>query len=171
MQLLRILIIEDSPSEVRLAREAFKEAGLPVILTVARDGVEATDQFRMVSHGGAPRPDIILLDLNLPRKNGREVLAEIKASHNLKQIPVVVLTNSRADDDVNAAYSLNANCYITKPADLDEYIKIIRAIEQFWFSTVTLPESRSERTAHSPAGFSQKHSAILSDNWSEQRAS
>lgn len=144
MKALRMLLVEDSPSEVRLAREALKEAGLPVELTVAEDGVAALDYLGLVAKGAAPRPDIIFLDLNLPRKNGREVLAEVKVAPNLKQIPVVVMTNSRAEDDIHAAYSLNANCYIAKPADLDEYIEIIRAIERFWFFTARLPDRESE---------------------------
>ncbi len=139
MKPLRILIVEDSPSEIRLAREALKEAGNPVELAIAQDGVEALDYLQSVVRGAAPRPDIVLLDLNLPRKNGREVLAEVKAAPNLKHIPIVVMTNSRADDDIRAAYSLNANCYIAKPADLDEYIEVIRAIENFWFFTAKLP--------------------------------
>lgn len=144
MKPLRILIVEDSPSEVRLAREAIREAGIPVELDVARDGVEALDHLFGAARGKVPRPDLVLLDLNLPRKNGREVLYEVKNSPNLKYIPILVMTNSRADEDVRAAYSLNANCYIAKPADLDEYIEVIRAIERFWFFTARLPEQAGE---------------------------
>ncbi|MBV9265090.1 MAG: response regulator [Acidobacteriaceae bacterium] len=141
MKTLRLLLVEDTASDVRLVREALKETGVPVELSVARDGVEAMDYLHQAEFGMASRPDIVLLDLNLPRKNGREVLSELKSSSNLKQIPVIVMTSSRADDDINEAYALNANCYITKPNDLNEYIHIIRAIEDFWFYTATLPDN------------------------------
>jgi CheY-like chemotaxis protein len=143
MRSLRILLVEDSPSDVRLIREALKETPLPVQITVARDGVEATDYLHQSETGLTTRPDLILLDLNLPRKNGREVLAEVKASPKLKQIPVLVMTSSRADEDVSQAYALNANCYITKPGDLREYVHVVRAIENFWFLTATLPDTFS----------------------------
>src|SRR3569833_3769974 len=119
MRLLKILLVEDSPSDVRLIREALKETSIPVDLVVASDGVEAMDYLRRAERHLADCPNLVLLDLNLPRKNGREVLAEIKNSPNLKQIPVLVMTTSRADEDVQQAYALNANCYITKPGDLD----------------------------------------------------
>jgi chemotaxis family two-component system response regulator Rcp1 len=138
---LRILLVEDSPSDVRLVREALKDTPVPVQLTVARDGVEATDYLHQTELGFCTRPDLVLLDLNLPRKNGREVLAEVKGSPNLKQIPVLVMTSSRSDEDVAAAYALNANCFITKPGDLDEYQSVVKAIEEFWFLTATLPDS------------------------------
>ncbi len=109
-------------------------------MAVARDGVEATDYLKY-AEGHAVRPDLILLDLNLPRKDGKEVLAEIKASPILKQIPVLVMTSSRSDEDISDAYLLHANCYITKPADLYEYVNVVRAIEEFWFLTATLPDS------------------------------
>ncbi len=137
---LKMLLIEDSPSDVRLIREALKETGIPVQVTVAMDGVDAMEHLHRVDLGLAPRPDLVLLDLNLPRKNGREVLAEIKGSPTLKQIPVLVMTSSQADEDIHQAYTLNANCYITKPADLNEYLDVVRAIENFWFFTATLPE-------------------------------
>ncbi len=138
---MEILLVEDSPSDVRLIREALKETPISVKVTVASDGVEAMEYLHRTEDGSENRPDLVLLDLNLPRKNGREVLAEVKASPHLKQIPVLVMTSSRADEDINSAYSLNANCYITKPADLNEYVNIIRAIEDFWFFTATLPDS------------------------------
>jgi len=138
---LRILLVEDSPSDVRLVREALKDTPVPVQLTVARDGVEATDYLHQTELGLSSRPDLVLLDLNLPRKNGREVLAEVKGSPTLKQIPVLVMTSSRSDEDVSQAYSLNANCFITKPGDLEEYQNVVRAIEEFWFLTATLPDS------------------------------
>ena len=144
MKSLKILLVEDSPSDVRLIREALKETPVPVQISVARDGVEAMEHLQRTESGGASRPDLILLDLNLPRKNGREVLAEVKASPNLKQIPVLVMTSSRADDDVLQAYNLNANCYITKPGDLREYVNVVRAIEDFWFLTATLPDTFRE---------------------------
>lgn len=141
MRSLKMLLVEDSASDVRLIKEALKTGGVPVQMTVARDGMEAMDILRSSEQGKSPRPDLILLDLNLPRKNGREVLAEVKSSPNLKQIPVVVMTSSQADEDIAQCYSLNANCYITKPNDLQDYIDVVRNIEEFWFGTVTLPES------------------------------
>src|SRR5436305_7075053 len=117
MNSLRILLVEDSPSDVRLIREALRDTPLEVAVTLARDGVEAMDYLRQTEAGLVKRPDIILLDLNLPRKNGREVLAEVKTDPNLKQIPVLIMTSSKADEDIMQAYSLNANCYIAKPAD------------------------------------------------------
>ena len=151
MKSLRILLVEDSPSDVRLIREALKEAAVPVQITVARDGVEATDLLQQVASGLANRPDLVLLDLNLPRKNGREVLAEVKGSAKLKQIPVLIMTSSKSDEDIAQAYELNANCYITKPADLAEYINVVRAIEEFWFFTVTLPDAFHLSAVRSPA--------------------
>lgn len=141
MRSLRLLLVEDSPSDVRLIREALKDATVPIQIMVARDGVEATEYLWQSETGQAVRPDLVLLDLNLPRKNGKEVLAEVKASPNLKQIPVLVMTSSRSDEDIAQAYSLNANCYITKPGDLQEYVHVVRAIEDFWFLTATLPDS------------------------------
>lgn len=147
MKFLRILLVEDSPSDVRLIREALKETPVPVQITVAQDGVEAMDYLRSTETGSANRPDLVLLDLNLPRKNGREVLAEVKSSPGLKQIPVLVMTSSCADEDIAQAYALNANCYITKPGDLQEYISVVRAIEDFWFLTATLPEGTTPNPA------------------------
>ena len=141
MKSLKILLVEDSPSDVRLIREALKETPVPVQITVARDGVEAIEYLHQTEVGLATRPDLMLLDLNLPRKNGREVLAEVKSSPSLKQIPVLIMTSSKSDEDVEQAYSLNANCYIAKPADLNEYQNVVRAIEEFWFMTATLPDT------------------------------
>lgn len=143
MKRLEILLVEDSPSDVRLIREVLGETALNVEITVARDGVEAMDYLHRSERELVTRPDLILLDLNLPRKNGREVLAEVKATPKLKQIPVLVMTSSRAEEDVTQAYALNANCYITKPGDLTEYVKVVRAIEDFWFFTAVLPDSLS----------------------------
>jgi two-component system, chemotaxis family, response regulator Rcp1 len=140
MRRLKLLLVEDCASDVRLIREALKDTPVSVQMIVACDGIEAMDYLSRSQHDGLKRPDIILLDLNLPRKNGREVLAEIKSSPTLKQIPVLVMTSSHADEDIAQAYSLNANCYITKPSDLNEYINVVRAIEDFWFLTATLPD-------------------------------
>lgn len=137
----RILLVEDSPGDVRLVREALKETFIPVNLAVVRDGVEATDYLSEAEAGLVARPDLILLDLDLPRKNGRELLSEVKSSSTLKQIPIVVMTSSLADEDVKLVYSLNANCFIQKPNDLVEYINVIKGIEDFWFLTATLPDS------------------------------
>ena len=141
MKTVRILLVEDSPADVRLIREALKETPFRVDLHVARDGVEAMDHLHGSLQGRGALPDLVLLDLNLPRKNGREVLAEVKAVPGLKQIPVLVMTSSRADEDISQAYELNANCYITKPNDLSEYVNVVRAIEDFWFATATLPDA------------------------------
>ena len=153
MKQLKILLVEDSAADVRLIREALKETPVAVTLSVARDGVEAVEFLKASETGATIRPDLILLDLNLPRKNGREVLAEVKSSPTLKQIPILVMTSSRADEDIAAVYALNANCYITKPADLLEYVNVVRAIEDFWFVTATLPDSTRELkpTYSSPA--------------------
>jgi len=160
MRAMQLLLVEDSASDIRLVKEALKETGVPVQMTIMRDGVEALEHLRNVELGFAGRPDIILLDLNLPRKNGREVLSEVKSSPNLKQIPVLVMTSSQSDEDVNQCYALNANCYITKPGDLDNYIDVVRAIEDFWFFTARLPEP--PRPFHEGAGLrSLKHSSSI----------
>jgi two-component system, chemotaxis family, response regulator Rcp1 len=143
MEPLNILLIEDSPSDVRLIREALKENSMSVEMTVAQDGVEAMNHLAKAERGAISVPDLVLLDLNLPRKNGREVLAEIKNSPALRRIPVVVLTSSRSEDDIQQAYDLNANCYITKPSDLADYMNVVRAIEHFWFMTATLPDAHA----------------------------
>ena len=137
---VEILLVEDNPGDVRLTREAWKEGKLRNNLHVAEDGVEALAFLRQQGrHGGAVRPDLILLDLNLPRKDGREVLAEIKQDPNLKHIPVVILTTSKAEQDILKTYDLHANCYITKPLDMDQFIRVVKSIEEFWLETVTLP--------------------------------
>jgi chemotaxis family two-component system response regulator Rcp1 len=137
-RLVEILLVEDNPGDVRLTQEALKSDWPWNHLSVVRDGVEAMAYLRQECNG-ATRPDLILLDLNLPRKDGREVLAEIKGDEDLKLIPVVVLTTSAAERDIRSAYALHANCYITKPVDLDEFMTIVKSIENFWFSTVRLP--------------------------------
>lgn len=135
-----ILLVEDNAADVRLTIEALREGKVRNRLNVARDGAEALDFLhRRGVHENAPRPDLILLDLNLPKKDGREVLAEIKSTEALKQIPVVVLTTSSAEADVLKSYELHANCYITKPVDLEQFVKVVRSIDDFWLTIVHLP--------------------------------
>lgn len=137
---IEILLVEDNPGDVRLTIEALKEAKVINHLTVVKDGVEALAFLRRQgSYDTAPRPHLILLDLNLPRKDGREVLADIKTDDNLKRIPVVVLTTSQDEQDVLKSYNLHANCYITKPVDLDQFVRVVRSIEDFWLGIVVLP--------------------------------
>ncbi|WNG23629.1 response regulator [Cystobacter fuscus] len=137
---IEILLVEDNPGDVRLTIEALKEGKVSNRLSVARDGVEALAFLRREGpHASAPRPDLILLDLNLPRRDGREVLAEIKADARLRRIPVVVLTTSKAEEDILRTYDLHANCYINKPVDLDQFISVVRSIDDFWLSVVRLP--------------------------------
>lgn len=137
---IEILLIEDSPGDARLTREALRDSKVRNNLTVVEDGVEALAFLRRApGYEDVPRPDIILLDLNLPRKGGREVLVEIKNDPDLKRIPVVILTTSDDDRDILASYDLHANCYITKPVDLSRFITIVQNIESFWFSIVKLP--------------------------------
>ena len=137
---IEVLLVEDSPGDVRLTREAFKDAKVHINLHVALDGVEAMAFLgREGKYANAPRPDLILLDLNLPKKDGREVLAEIKSDPALKVIPVVVLTTSKADEDVVGAYRSHANCFITKPVGFANFNEVMRSIERYWFSVATLP--------------------------------
>jgi two-component system, chemotaxis family, response regulator Rcp1 len=137
---VQILLVEDNPGDVRLTIEALKEAKVVNKLTVVKDGIEALSLLRRQGqHARAARPDLILLDLNLPRKDGREVLAEIKADDNLKHIPVVILTTSQDEQDVLKSYNLYANCYITKPVDLEQFITVVKSIEHFWLGIVVLP--------------------------------
>jgi chemotaxis family two-component system response regulator Rcp1 len=137
---IEILLVEDSPSDVFITQEALKQTRELSHVHVVNDGVEAMEFLRQEgSYEAAPRPDIILLDLNMPRKDGREVLGEIKADAKLKSIPVIVLTSSNAEQDIAHAYSLHANCYITKPADFTRFKEVIQSIETFWFGNVTLP--------------------------------
>jgi two-component system response regulator len=137
---IHILLVEDSPSDADLLLEVMEEAMIPTQLYVVEDGVEAIAFLR---HQGQytemPRPDLILLDLNLPRKDGREVLAEVKTDPDLGTIPVVVLTTSAANEDIRRAYELHANCYITKPAGLDDFVQMVKVLEQFWLTAVKLP--------------------------------
>ena len=140
LEVVTVLLVEDDPGDVVLVREAFEYNKLHNALHVAADGVEALDFLhRRNDHAGAPRPDLILLDLNLPRKDGRQVLAEIKSDESLRRIPVAVLTTSQAEQDILASYDLHANCYITKPVDLNEFVRVVQGIENFWLSIVKLP--------------------------------
>ena len=137
---VEILLVEDNLADARLTIEAMKEAKVHNRLTHVQDGEEALAFLRHEGrYAQAPRPDLILLDLNMPRKDGREVLAAIKADGRLRRIPVVVLTSSEAEEDILKAYNLNANCYVTKPVDLDQFLKVVRAIEEFWLTIVRLP--------------------------------
>ena len=137
---IQVLLVEDNPGDVRLTKEALKEGKLLNQLTVVGDGVEALSFLRKQGiYADAPQPELILLDLNLPKKDGREVLAEIKADPNLRRIPVVVLTTSSSEEDILKIYDLHANCYITKPVDLEQFMGVVKSIEDFWVSVVKLP--------------------------------
>jgi CheY-like chemotaxis protein len=137
---IEILLVEDSPSDTDLTVEALAAAKISNRLSVVEDGVQAMEFLRRQGgYAQAPRPDLILLDLNLPRKDGREVLADIRADEKLTTIPVVVLTTSQAEKDVLHAYALHANCYITKPVDFQQFMEVVRAIEDFWLTVVKLP--------------------------------
>ncbi len=137
---VEILLVEDNAGDVRLTREALRENKLHNNLNVVGDGVEAMAFLRREGmYAQSPRPDLILLDLNLPKKDGRQVLSEIKTDEELKRIPVVILTTSKAEEDVVRAYDLHANCYITKPVNLDRFLEVVQAIEEFWLAIVKLP--------------------------------
>jgi two-component system, chemotaxis family, response regulator Rcp1 len=139
---VEVLLVEDNPGDVRLTMEALKDGKMSNRLSVVGDGEDALAFLRRQGkYADAPRPDLILLDLNLPRKDGREVLTEIKADEALRRIPVVVLTTSSAERDIFKTYELHANCYITKPVDFDQFITVVRSIEDFWFTIVRLPRS------------------------------
>lgn len=139
-EIMHVLLVEDNPGDIRLTQEAIKEGTVPKELHVVKDGVEALEFLRKQGkYALSPTPDIILLDLNLPRKDGREVLAEVKTDEVLRFIPIIVLTTSDSEQDITKAYSLCANCFITKPVDLDQFIFIIRQIEIFWFQVIKLP--------------------------------
>lgn len=137
---IEILLVEDNPGDVRLTMEALKEGKVINNLTVIKDGADALAFLRRQGqYANAPRPHLIVLDLNLPKKDGREVLAEIKADDSLKRIPVVVLTTSQDEQDVLRSYNLHANCYITKPVELEQFIQVVKSIEDFWLGIVVLP--------------------------------
>ena len=137
---IEILLVEDSPADILLTREAFEESRIINTIHVAEDGIQAMDFLHQRgAYASSPRPDLILLDLNLPRKTGREVLVEIKGDPELRSIPIVVLTTSSADEDILKAYDLNANCYVVKPVGFDNFMQAVQSIRHFWFSVVTLP--------------------------------
>jgi two-component system, chemotaxis family, response regulator Rcp1 len=139
-QPIEILLVEDNPGDVRLILEAMKDAKVRNVVHSVDDGEEAMLYLhKKGQYVGKPRPDLVLLDLNLPRKDGREVLAEIKSDAQLKSIPVVILTSSKAEQDIVRTYNLHANCYITKPVDLDQFINVVKSIENFWLTVVRLP--------------------------------
>jgi len=140
---VEVLLVEDSPGDVRLTQEAFRDANAFIHLHVASDGVEAMAFLRREgAHVHAPRPDLILLDLNLPKMDGREVLAHIKKDESLKTIPVVILTTSEAEVDIVKSYQLQANCYLCKPAQLDAFESVVRSVNDFWLTKVKLPRQR-----------------------------
>jgi two-component system, chemotaxis family, response regulator Rcp1 len=140
IKIIDLLLVEDNLGDARLAQEALKESKIKNTLNIVYDGVQATDYlFKRNEFKNALRPDLILLDLNLPKKDGREVLAEIKSDIKLRSIPVVVLTMSKAEEDILRSYNLHCNCYITKPLDLDKFIHVIKSIENFWLTIVQLP--------------------------------
>lgn len=142
MRPIEILLVEDNPGDIRLTVEALKESKLKNELHIVRDGEEAMDfLLRRGVYAQAPCPDVILLDLNLPRKDGREVLKEIKENPELRRIPVAVVTISEAEEDIIKSYDLHANCYIKKPIGIDQFVKVVRSIEDFWLTIVTLPPS------------------------------
>ena len=142
-KIIDILLVEDNSCDARLAQEALKESKIKNQLYIINDGMAATDfLFKRNDYKDAPRPDLIILDLNLPKKDGREVLAEIKADEDLKRIPVVILTISKAEEDILKTYNLHANCYITKPLDFDKFIEVIKSIEDFWLTIVELPNKK-----------------------------
>ncbi|MBS4096935.1 MAG: response regulator [Sulfuricella sp.] len=137
-----VLLVEDNPGDVRLTREALKEGKIAINLRVANDGLEAMKMLRQEGeYASLTLPDIVLLDLNMPKMDGREVLRQIKTDDNLKRLPVVVLTTSAAEKDILQAYGLHANCYITKPVELEEFMEIVKSIEGFWLTVVKLPKS------------------------------
>jgi len=137
---IEILLVEDNPGDIRLTTEALKEQKMYNNLNVVTDGVEAMAYLRREGkYSGAKRPDLVLLDLNLPKKDGREVLKDIKTDDNLKAIPVVVLTVSKSEEDILKSYNLHANCYITKPVDLVQFLKVAKSVQEFWFTMVKLP--------------------------------
>lgn len=139
---IEILLVEDNPGDVRLTEEALKESKIAVNMRVANDGIEALAMLRREGqHADLPAPDLILLDLNMPKMDGREVLRLIKTDEHFKRIPVVVLTTSAAEQDIVKAYDLHANCYITKPVDLNQFIEIVKSIEGFWLTVVKLPDA------------------------------
>ena len=142
-KIIDILLVEDNSGDARLAQEALKESKVENRLHIVNDGMAATDfLFKRNDYKDAPRPDLIILDLNIPKKHGHEVLAEVKADENLKRIPVIILTISKAEEDILKTYNLHANCYITKPLDFDKFMEVIKSIEDFWLTIVKLPNHK-----------------------------
>ncbi len=138
---INILIVEDNPGDARLIKEVLNEGKILNDLHIVKDGVEAMEFLhKRGEYAKAPRPDLIILDLNLPKKDGREVLAEVKSDQHLKSIPIVIMTTSNAEEDILKSYNLHANCYITKPLDFHQFVKVVESIENFWFSMVKLPK-------------------------------
>jgi CheY-like chemotaxis protein len=157
---IEILLVEDNPGDVELTAEALRAGKISNQMNVVEDGESAMAFLRKQGgYAGTPFPDVILLDLNLPRKDGREVLEEIKADPQLKKIPVIILTTSQAEEDILRAYNLAANCYITKPVDLDQFTKVVQAIEEFWFTVVKLPPNMSshEGASGTPGAIDKPH--------------
>lgn len=141
---IQVLLVEDSPGDVRLTQEAFRDANQSILLHVAADGVEAMAFLRQEgSNGDAPRPDLILLDLNMPKMDGRQVLARIKEDEDLKTIPTVILTTSDAEGDIARSYQLNANCYLKKPVELDAFESVVKSINEFWLTMAKLPHQQN----------------------------
>jgi len=138
---VEVLLVEDNEDDIDLTKEAFSEARIKLNLHIARDGIEA---LKFLRDSENPTPDLILLDLNMPRKDGRETLADLKADPRLKRIPVIIITTSEADADVLSAYNQNANSYIVKPVDFDQFLKVMRTLEEFWFTIVKLPPGQNE---------------------------
>lgn len=152
LQPIEILLVEDSPADVRLTQEALTDGRILNHLSVVSDGIEALAYLRQEgAYLSAPRPDLILLDLNLPRMDGRELLEEIKQDPGFKRIPVVILTTSQAEEDIIKSYNLHANCYISKPVDLDEFISVVKSIEDFWLTIVQLPKGDRLNSQHGRA--------------------
>lgn len=140
---VQVLLVEDSPGDIRLTQEAFRDANMSIHLHVATDGVEAMSFLRNEGeHAKSPRPDLILLDLNLPKMDGREVLAHIKADDSLRTIPTIILTTSESEADIVKSYELQANCYLSKPVQLDAFESLVKSINDFWLTKVKLPQSR-----------------------------
>lgn len=159
---LNVLLVEDSPGDVRLTQEAFREVNMAVHLHVASDGVEAMAFLRREgAYAGAPRPDLVLLDLNLPKMDGREVLAHIKQDEGLATIPTVILTTSQAEADIAKSYKLHANCYLSKPAQLDEFEALVKSINDFWLVKATLPHQETALSRKSSSRLSSKSASRL----------
>lgn len=145
-QPVEILLVEDNEADVRLTKEGIREAKIHNNLNIVRDGEEAMQYLKNEpKYKHVPRPDLILLDLNLPKKDGREVLQEIKKDEKLRHIPVIVFTTSQAEQDIVKSYNLHANCYVVKPLNLDQFTKVVRSIEDFWFSIVSLPNTKDQQ--------------------------